>query len=1033
MDNRQKAFQRVSSSSSETFSSLANVFCDYMLTVLKQLRPTCVELSSIALKFKGRLANNVQLLEALENVQQALLEVSQFGALDPKLAEYCFFPLTPIFNETQRASAQCLEVSLRCLEILIEKGWAAELQPALAKQLLIMMTLLAGGLFGQSTPSSPRSEELTVAAFDCIKAIFNALSDTAASSVLDEVAPATIIDQTVYVLLEALMDSESDAVQFAAVQALIILDSRISDRVILASLLPRTVSSLTKVLTPTSEKRRAYFVLRESLHALCNVLRKTMNDQSNKKVEAQEQLGVKTLVLDKSWRKATAGQVKMALANVIRVRTHDRWDVREQLARLCEMICRECHDTLSESIPMLVETLIVLASIEQDHPENKASDMLRVLLEESNEVRDIMKNRLYSWTISLPRAIQENDSMQKERALQRVSFGFKSLTQLKILPDLLDITLANSICDTAALLIKASEKGHRVEPYPVEIDLNDVKGNKSIPTFTPVTAGSGQGAIFSIDLQQLIQQICNNDESLSLAQTMLDRTLNGSKETMLEPFWVLVKMLKATIPEAYIRQNPATNVGESPRAKIWSEIVDELYSFSLPILTEFSPLGDFDWRIPSLALEVVALQALQLGSQFAPELIDVLYPILQVLTTSNPMLKRHAVVCLSVIVSSCGYSSASDLLVGNVDYLVNAISLKLNAFDVSPQAPQVLLLLIQLCGPNLIPFLDDLIASMFAILDAYHGYPKLAESMFSVLRAIVAKGAQSSGQRLVTDGLQERESTGLRPSTQGRDLCEVISFIEKRRKRLDEVITSGNVEIHGEEEEEEIPRRPLGPLSSDMLNDEKEEIEDNTEYHAEEDTEMLPPPKEEEKGLSASHQLLLNIVKSIPPHMSSPSPTLRKSLLEIMESSFVYLSQHEDTFLPLINDLWPTVSARIALPATFVKHTSLITANDDEVTKRPTIDEFGMSEETFVFVNACSTIDAMVRTAKDFMTKRIEDEFPRWKKMYERVWKEVKTDAERKKQQRRVLHNSGRDGLTGNDLQKRGRGPSSANQIGAMA
>lgn len=950
------------------------------------------------MRFKARLASNPQLLRALENVHEVLTEVAQYDELDTKLAEYCFFPLTPIFNETQRASAQCLEISLRCLEILILKGWGSDMQAAFAKQLLILLTLLAGGTLGQSVTFSPQSEGLTVAAIDCMKAAFTVLSDVAASSLLDEIAPTTIIDQAMYVLLDKLMDSDSDAVQLAAVQSLIILDRRISNRVVLASVLPRTVSSLTKALTPTIEKRRAYFVLRESLVALRDVLEKTMNDEANKKVESQEQSGVKNLVLDSSWRKATAGQIKMAIANVIRLRNHDRWDVREQLALLCEMVCRKCHDTLSESIPMVVETLVVLASVDGNDPANKANDILRQLLEDSEEVRDLLKSSVYNWSIALPRAIQESNSKQKEYALQRISYGFKSMKQLDISGDLLDSTLANSICDAAAVLMKSLAKSHRVEPFPIEIDLEALQGSKAVSTIVPIVEETGGRVLFSTDLQHLIQQICDNDESLSFTRIMLDRTLDAPGGSALETFWVSVMMLKGTIPEVYKNAgNPKLN-GETSRTEIWSTLVDDLYSYSLPILTEFSPIGDFDWRIPSLALEVVALQALQLGPRFSPELIDVLYPILQVLTTANPILKRHALDCLNVIVYSCGYQSASDLLIGNVDYLVNAVSLKLNAFDVSPQAPRVLLLMIQLCGPNLIPFLDDLIASIFAILDAYHGYPKLSETMFAVLGAIVSKGVESSHQLTLTEGESTSGESEFRPSYQGRNLDDVVQSIERRKKRLDDVMQAKF--ILEDEEADDVPQRPLGPLSSDMLNDKVDDgHEENFEYHEEEDTEVLPAPQEEKKELSASHQLLLTIVKSIPSHMTSPSPILRKNLLKIMRDSFTFLSKHEDTFLPLINDLWPTVSARIALSASIMGHAPLLTANDDQRIQRLNVDQFGITEEVYVVADACSTIDIMIRTAKNFMVKRLEDEFPRWKKLYNQVWKEVKNDAERKRQQ----------------------------------
>ncbi|KAI5302378.1 hypothetical protein KEM56_000739, partial [Ascosphaera pollenicola] len=649
----------------------------------------------------------------------------------------------------------------------------------------------------------------------------------------------------------------------------------------------------------------------------------------------------------------------------------------------------------------LLKRYAALASVDDGGPTNKASDILRQLLEESDEVRSILRNSLYNWTIALPRAIQESDSKQREHALQRVSYGFKSLNEMNITQDLLDTTLANSICDAAAILMQSLARSHRVETLPVEVDLKALQGSRNVSTVTPIIAESGDSVLFSSDLQRLIQQICNNDKSLTFAQTMLDRTLSAPREFILEPYWVLVMMLRTTVPEEYKYAEFLTDVCTDSTAELWSTLVDDLYSFSLPILTEFSPIGEFDWRVPSLALEVVALQALQLGSRFATELIDVLYPILQVLTTSNPMLRRHAHDCLSVIVSSCGYQSASELLISNVDYLVNAVSFKLNAFDVSPQAPRVLLLMIQLCGPNLIPFLDDIVVSIFAILDAYHGYPKLAEVMFSVLGAIVSKGSEASDQLVLTDSTDTPDAAELRPSYQGRSLGDLVQSIERRRKRLDDVTKIDHVE---EDQGADGPQQPLGPLSSDMLNGKKEnDEEENFEYHEEEDTEMLPPPQEEKKELTASHQLLLNIVKCIPQHMTSPSPLLRKSLLEIMKDSIAFLSKHEDTFLPLINDLWPTVSARMSLPASFTGHEFPITANEGDVAKRPNIDESGISEETYVFVDTCSTIDTMIRTAKNFMAKRLEDEFPRWKKMYAQVWMEVKNDAERKKKQHREL------------------------------
>ena len=100
---------------------------------------------------------------------------------------------------------------------------------------------------------SSKPEELVTAGFNCFSAIFNALGGPAADrTVYHEVGTATIVDQAVYVLLEGVGDDRSDNLRLAAGKALQALYYRITDRVVLASIMPRTVSALTKVLKPTT-------------------------------------------------------------------------------------------------------------------------------------------------------------------------------------------------------------------------------------------------------------------------------------------------------------------------------------------------------------------------------------------------------------------------------------------------------------------------------------------------------------------------------------------------------------------------------------------------------------------------------------------------------------------------------------------------------------------------------------------------------------------------------------------------------------
>lgn len=147
---------------------------------------------------------------------------------------------------------------------------------------------------------------------------------------------------------------------------------------------------------------------------------------------------------------------------------------------------------------------------------------------------------------------------------------------------------------------------------------------------------------------------------------------------------------------------------------------EEAYSFALEVLEKSAYDHTVDWRLQALSLETVALQAKLQAKDFRPELVDALYPILERMGSSNAALQQDAVTCLSIITNACGYPSASELVTDNADYLVNAVAVKLNTFDISPQASQVMLMMVRLCGSALIPYLDDLIDSIFAILACYH-------------------------------------------------------------------------------------------------------------------------------------------------------------------------------------------------------------------------------------------------------------------------------------------------------------------------
>ncbi|KAK2762570.1 hypothetical protein FQN54_000743 [Arachnomyces sp. PD_36] len=976
------------------------------------LRTPCVELSSVALKFRARQATPKAVQQALESLHGTLKDVASQDGLDEKLAEYAFFPLTHVFNETQRVSARCLEIAARCLEILVEKGWRTNLSPAMGKQLLILMTILAGGSPSQTQAqgsSKPQSEELVAAAFDCLSAVFLVLGGpVAAETIYNEIGSTTVVDQTVYVLLEGITDGDSDEIRLAAVTALRRLYSHITSRIVLASLMPRTVSALTKTLRPTTQIRRSYKLLQTCINLLTEILKAVLNDadtfaaidqgKQSKAVPAKD-----GLVLDESWLKATSAQVKLALANVVPLRSHDRAEVREALLELCLLVIEQCPKSLSDSMTIMVETIVALSQLDDNGRPNKAYTALRHLSVSDTAVSDILKSSLHTWVVALPRVMPGNDDGAKQRAMKQISTAFSILSQTQAVSGILEDTMTSSLCDSVAAAIHLpSSSLQPVNSTETRLDLDILRGGGGYQAFQPVLLDHRSQTRTLKELQFMISSLDSTESSLTMTRSLLGRLHGASGNSLVAPLWLTLKFLGGDGRSLSFNDMLSTTESSSfPSTR--SVLIEELYSISLPILTDQST--NSDWRLQALALEVVALQAKQLGESFQPELIDALYPVLQFLGSNNPNIRHHAMTCLNILTTACNYADTSSMLVGNVDYLVNSVGLKLNTFDVSPQAPQVLLMMVRLCGASLIPYLDDLVGSIFAVLDSFHGYPKLVELLFSALGAIVDEGAKEPGMLAITDG-NEQKLPAPKQRIKPRSVAEIAKRFAERKAREDEV------RIADEEALKSHPKRPWNTTLDGPEQPKEEDADSNGPDLAEESEEPLPPTQdpEDSKVLSKPHTLLLHIAESIPPHLSSPSPFLRRSLLTILTRALPTLAHHENSFLPLINNIWHSVSSRITLPPSLASDSVSLVITGPPSGPKPEDSnktETGIKEETFVIVAACDVLETMCKGAGDFMTSRLEHEFPRLKRIYKRVWEMVQKDADkittRMKRRQRIL------------------------------
>ncbi|KAF1847565.1 uncharacterized protein K460DRAFT_281540 [Cucurbitaria berberidis CBS 394.84] len=903
----------------------------------QRLKQPCIQLLQVTARLAQNPGARKDLIQALTNLLSTLQTITTTpDLLDAKLTEYTFVPISQVLRISRQVPVRALELCLECISVLLCAGWGGGLDPALSGQLLILFTFLAKPSSAENGIAGT-SEELQSLAFQCMAELMTEVSRTnQGQQVMTATANIPALGEAVLIMLDGLTDSSSNSVKFRATTALKALNAALADDDALASFLPKIVSSLTKVLTPSSSNRPGFRVVEQSLGLLSSLLLRLLSDRKTKHLPEKappEQLAKSpTVTRSAPWLQATASQMKIALANVFKLRDHDKLEVRQALLRLCLCIIQDCRKSLSNCTSMAIETIISLVGHEgsQDTIENQ----LKVLLSTDHNLADLLRESLHGWIMALPRLMQSKDDRSRRRIIHQVSVTLRLFEQD---PTTLGDRLADSLRDGVSTVL-CDSKGLEEIVEKTSETLTDralVLDSTISSSFEPLKLRfKGQDDVIA-EFKLLLNEIARSDSALAVAQELTKSIDVGTLESQLASFWVSVNLIRDLTTN-----NPSfDDFIDMGTPNLREETLDALYSHSLTILNQQESSIDMPWHFYALALETVALQATRYKAGFRPELSEVLYPVLHHLGSSNVALREHALTCLNIIAETLGYSNAGLLVVANVDYIVNAVGLKLAIGDVSPQAPQVLLMMMRLCGPSLLPYLDDLVGSIFDALERYHGYPKLAELLFSVLKGMAEEGVKAP-QLALTAANEDEPGHGRKKLVSMGDVVEALRSME-----ADSLKSTEEMEEWSTEPFPEKPWKAATTAENEERSDRVAEEEPTTDTQPAE----LPPPA------PRTFDILLKISGLTQHYLTTNSPSLRNSLLSLLRTTIPALAKHENSFLPLINTLWPVLLPRLQDP------------------------------EGYIVSNTLDIVALMCEYAGDFMRTRVEDAWDIIRKVYRRT------------------------------------------------
>jgi hypothetical protein len=905
---RQQTFQRVSAAYHRTISTSAHN--------ARQLKQPCIEVLQVTATLAQRPNAKRELVQALTNLLKTLIDITaKPHALDAKLAEYAFVPISQVLRLSRQVSVRALELCLECVSALLRSGWGGGLEPALSGQLLILFTFL-------SKPSSAEngiaatSEELQTLAFKCMGEL---LVEDARTKSGREALTATnnipALGEAVLITLDSLVESSSNSIKLAAIHVVKVLSSAIVDDDALASFLPKLVSSLTKVLTPGSTNKAGYRTIEQSLGVLTQLLTRLLSDRNTAElpetIDGEDITKEKQVLRSKSWLQATSSQIKIALANIYKMRNHDKSEVRRALLKLCLCVIQDCRLSLAESTSMSMETVISLAG--RDGANDTVEDELRIILLADQQLADLLRESLLDWVVSFPRIMQSKDDGKRRLIIHQISVTLRLLGQD---PSIIDDRLADGLRDGVSAVIADSKGLEELGSGGVGTSMETglILGPSRQSSFQPLQLRLKGQQDLMVEFTLLLSQLAKSDSALNVVQDLMRSLSTGTKETQLASYWISVNLMRDLTVNNPSFDDFIDTGSSNPR----EELLDDLYSHSVVLLTEQDPATALPWHFYALALETVALQAGRYRTEFRAELGEVLYPILHQLGSPNPALREHAITCLNMVSSASGYSTARDLVVDNVDYIVNAVGLKLAVGDVSPQAPQVLLMMMRLCGPSLLPYLDDLVGSIFEALERYHGYPALVQLLFSVLKGMAEEGVKAPQ-------LLEKSKTKQAIEAPDAPMSAVVKTLTKikadKARRTQEAVN---------EVPTPFPEKPWAE-DKDKANGDEQPVPEQPD----------PPPP-----APRTFSLLLKIAELTQHYLPSQSPSLRTSLLALLRTTIPALASHENSFLPLINTLWPILLPRL------------------------------QDNEAYIVAGTLDVIGVMCEHAGTFMRSRIEAAFP---------------------------------------------------------
>ncbi|OUM55350.1 hypothetical protein BVG19_g4874 [[Candida] boidinii] len=344
-----------------------------------------------------------------------------------------------------------------------------------------------------------------------------------------------------------------------------------------------------------------------------------------------------------------------------------------------------------------------------------------------------------------------------------------------------------------------------------------------------------------------------------------------------------------------------------------------------------------------IALNSISRASDIMGMDFKEELIDYLFPVIDLLASSNEMERITAQNTVINISKNCYNNSIHDLIFYNSDYLIDSLSVKLSSDLLTPRTPVILLVLIRIGGIEILNKLKEgILTTIFTLLDVYNHYSSLSESFFAIFNEIIESIYKNYFKKfdfkllefendesylLNNDYDEERDYNFLKPWGM-KNINQVLELLEDKQKDIDGITESEDLQAV-------LKRHPNKPFedakdSDDEDSDDEDEDDDKmteleelqkqleareSESHPEdymdgEDGEVSKQLVRQASPISKSMYLLLNQIFTYSDRLAMhDSIRLRLQILRLINRLIPILATSKDDLLPSLASTWPILKS----------------------------------------------------------------------------------------------------------------------------